>query len=189
MTILSHTLTRALLAGTLLSTFLPVGAQAGPSGRRGCGNADATNRCNNLPELTKSQQAAVDALADKHRPALEAKRKVAGDAREALRQGQAKTGVDRATLKALFDKESQARFDLLDEHQALRQETEKVLTPEQLTLWEQRRTEGPRMGGGARGGMGMGGGRGMGEGRAMGMGEGRMTGHGMNEGSCPQGQH
>ena len=128
MMIISNALTRALLAGTLLSTVLPVGAQSGPAGQGAWGRGAMPGRCYNLPDLPKALQEAVEALAEKHRPALEAKRQAAWEAREALSSGLAKSGVDRATLKAWFDKESQARFALLEEHQALRQETAKILS-------------------------------------------------------------
>ncbi|WP_306601804.1 Spy/CpxP family protein refolding chaperone [Geothrix sp. 21YS21S-2] len=148
--------TLILCAGAFALMALPALAQGGPgSCRRG-------GVCANLPGVTEAQKTAFAALEAKHRPDMEAKRKAVREAHDALRQAMAKPGAD---LKALFDKESQARFALLEARQANRMEMEKLLTPEQKAQWEKRWSEGPGMG------------RGMGHGRGMGRGN----------GACPQG--
>ena len=158
--------TLILCTGALALMTLPAMAQGGPGPRRGGGPRGAA--CANLPGLTEAQKTAIADLQAKHRPAMEARRKAAQDAHDALRQAMAKPGAD---LKALFDKESQARFAILEARQAHRLEMEKLLTPEQKAQWEKRWSEGP--------GMGKGMGRGRGMGRGMGMGRGN--------GACPQG--
>ncbi len=133
--------TLILCTGVLALMALPVQAQGGPGPRRGCGPRGAA--CANLPGLTEAQKTAISDLQAKHRPAMEARRKAVQDAHEALRQAMAKPGAD---LKALFDKESQARFAILEARQAHRLEMAKLLTPEQQALWEKRWTEGPGRG-------------------------------------------
>lgn len=152
--------TLILCTGALDLMALPALAQGGPGPHRGCGPRGGA--CENLPGLTEAQKTAMADLRAKHRPAMEAKRKAVHDAHEALRQAMTKPGAD---LKALFDKESQARFALLEAHQANHLEMAKLLTPEQKAQWEKRWAEGPGMG------------RGMGRGKGM--------GHGNR--CCPQG--
>ncbi|BDU71896.1 Spy/CpxP family protein refolding chaperone [Mesoterricola silvestris] len=179
------TLSRTLCAGALALAVLPALAAGGrgPCGTAG-GGACGTPRggvCANLPGVTEAQKTAFAALQAKHRPAMEEKCKAARDAHDALRQAMAKPDTDRAALKALFDKESQARFALLEMRQAHRQEMAKLLTPEQKAVWEKRCADGP----------GMGRGQGCADGPAMGKGRDCATGmkggrhHG--QGACPQG--
>jgi len=185
-----------LCAAALALGALPVMGQ-GPSGS--CGGGPRGEACGNLAGLTDAQRTTLSALEAKHRPALEEKRRAADEAHLALQQALAKSSTDRTVLKGLFDKDSQARFNLAEARQALRQETEKILTPEQKAQWDQRRGDGSGMGRGRRGGMGSGradgmsGGMGRGMGHGMGMGDERGMGMGMgmgrDEGSCPGHQH
>lgn len=148
--------TLILCTGALALMAVPAMAQGGPGSCRGGGPRGGV--CANLPGVTEAQKTAFAALEAKHRPVMEARRKAAQEAHDALRQAMAKPGAD---LKALFDKESQARFALLEARQANRLEMEKLLTPEQKAQWDKRWSEGP----------------GMGRGKGMGRGN----------GSCPQG--
>ena len=182
MNISTRTLNRLLWGGALVLAVLPVMGQGGQEACRG-GRACCDNVCGNLPGLTEAQKTAITALETKTRPIMEERRKAAQEAHEALRQAEAKSPTDRATLKGLFDKESQARFAMLEARQSFRQEMEKLLTPEQKAQWEKRRGDGLGMdskrGGGMERGMGMRGNMGMRGGMGMGQGE----------GSCPMGPH
>ena len=161
-------LNRLVFAGTLVLAALP-GMSQGPGFCREGGPRGG------LQGLTDTQRTALTALEAKHRPVMEEKRKAVRDAQDALRQAMAKSSTDRSVLKGLFDKESAARFAMLEARQTFRKETEKLLTPEQKAQWEQRCTEGPGRDGGMRGGRGMG--------PRMGRGMGR------DEGDCPRDQH
>ena len=186
MNISTATFNRCLCAGALVLAVLPVMGQGRPESGRGWGPRGGV--CGNFTGLTEAQRATLSDLEAKNEPAMEAKRKAAQDANDALRQAMAKPSTDRATLKALFDKESQARFAMLEAHRSFRQEVEKVLTPEQKAQWERRQGDGPGMGWGRGGGMGRGWGMrgGMGMRGDMGMRGGRGMGRG--DGSCPMGE-
>ena len=182
MNISTRTLNRFLWGGALVLAVLPVMGQGRPESCRGLGSRGG-GICGNLQGLTETQKTAITALETKNRPVMEEKRKAAQEAHEALRQAMAKSSTDRTTLKGLFDKESQARFAMLEARQSFRQELEKLLTSEQKAQWETRRGEGPGMDSRRSGGMG----RGMGMDGNMGMRGG--MGMGRGEGSCPMGQH
>ncbi len=159
------------LALLLAVAALPLAAQGfrqgrgrgmGPGAGPGFGPAFA---CLNL---TDAQKASLKALHEKYRPTLEADRTAAFDAQKALRAAAANPATSDADLKALFDKASAARFAMMQQHRALFQESQALLTPEQKAQFEKLRAErqqrmqermkgrGPGMGPGMGGGMGMG---------------------------------
>ncbi|GLH69319.1 hypothetical protein GETHPA_08520 [Geothrix rubra] len=157
------------LALLLVVAALPLAAQGfrqgrgrgmGPGAGPGFGPAFA---CLNL---TDAQKASLKALHEKYRPTLEADRTAAFEAQKALRAAAANPATSDADLKALFDKASAARFAMMQQHRALFQESQALLTPEQKAQFEKLRAERQqRMQDRMKGrGPGMGGGMGMGPG-------------------------
>jgi Spy/CpxP family protein refolding chaperone len=163
------------LALLLVVAALPLAAQGfrhgrGPGSGPGAGPAFA---CLNL---TDAQKASFKALHEKYRPNLEAARTTVFEAQKALRAAMANPATQDADLKALFDKASAARFAMLQQHRALMQESQALLTPDQKAQWEKMRAERQeRM---KQRGPGHGMGRGMGPGAGQGMGDGMGPGSG-----------
>ncbi len=159
------------LALLLAVATLPMAAQGFRQGR-GPGMRPAFACLN----LTDAQKASLKALHEKYRPTFEADRTAVFEAQKALRAAAANPGTSDADLKALFDKASAARFAMMQQHRALFQESQALLTPEQKAQFEKLRTERQqrmqeRMNG-------RGPGRGMGPGAGMGMGLGMDMGPG-----------
>jgi len=172
----SHPLRFAALALALTALGTSLAAQGpgfGPGHGRGPGFGEGRGlRGLNLSE---AQQAQVKAIHDKHQATFKAKGETAQAAHKALRDAMTDATTDAGTLKLLHDKASAARFDLLLERRAVRQEILPLLTAEQRATFEQ----GP-VGMGPRGGRG----RGPGSGPGKGMGPGRGPGAGLNP-DCP----
>jgi len=82
--------------------------------------------------LTADQQAAIQAIRDKHKPELVAHRQAAREAGTALRTALRDPLMPEDRLRALHEKASSARFDLLLARRALRRDVEATLTPEQI---------------------------------------------------------
>jgi len=171
----THPLRSAALAVAFLAIGTALSAQGpgfGPGHGRGPMGEGRGLRGLNLSE---AQQTQVKTIHDKHQAAFKAKGETAQAAHKALRDAMADATTDATTLKTLHDKASAARFDLLLEHRAVRQEILPLLTAEQRATFEQ----GP-VGMEPRGGRG----RGPGSGPGKGMGSGRGPGAGMNP-DCP----
>jgi len=154
----THSLRLAALALALTAIGTSLSAQGpgfGPG--RGHGPMGEGRGLRGL-NLTEAQQAQVKAIHDKHQAAFKAKGEAAQAARKALSEAMAKASTDTATLKSLHDQASAARFDMMLEHRAVRQEILPLLTPEQKAKFET-----SPMGRGPRGGWGRG--PGMGHGR------------------------
>lgn len=115
-----------------------------------------------LPNLTEAQKTSLKAVADKHRAALEARQKEAGDARAALRAAMQDPAAGDAQLKALHAKASDAELPVLLERRAMMRESEAVLNADQLAVLKQRQATGGPAG--------------------MGHGMGHPMGHGMDHG-------
>lgn len=128
------------LALLLAVAALPLVAQGFRQGRgpgRGAGLGPAFACLN----LTDAQKASLKALQEKYRPALEANRSAAFEAQKALRAAAANPATSDADLKAAFDKASAARFAMMQQHRALFQESQAILTPEQKAQFEKLRAE------------------------------------------------
>jgi len=103
---------------------LPSLAQPAPGPREGHRMARALN-------LTEAQQTSIQTLREKHRPDLLARRDAVRQAQTAFQTALQDPATPETQLRALHDKVSTARFDLLLASRALRQEVRAVLTPEQ----------------------------------------------------------
>lgn len=157
------------LALLLVVAALPLAAQGFRQGR-GAGMEAGSGPAFACLNLTDAQKASMKALHEKYRPALEANRTAMFEAQKALRAAMADSATQDAALKALFDKASAARFAMLQQHRALRQESQAILTPDQKAHWEKLRAERQeRM---KQCGPGHGHGRGHGHGHGLGMGPG-----------------
>lgn len=106
---------------------LPVLAQPMPDrGPRECRIARALN-------LTEAQQTGIQAIRDKHRPEMATRRDAVQQAQAALRTALQDPATPEMQLRALHDKASAARFDLLLASRTVHQDMRAVLTPEQQT--------------------------------------------------------
>lgn len=120
--------------------------------------------------LSDTQQAQVKAILERHKAAIKAKMDAAQTAQKAMHEAMKNSATDANTLKALHQKASDARFEVMQEHRAVHQEILPLLTPEQKAKLEAHREKG-----------GFPGGRGRGPGR----GEGRGEGHGFGRPDGP----
>lgn len=173
----SQSFRSAALAVAFLAIGTALSAQ-GPGFGPGHGRGPAFGEGRGLRglNLSEAQQTQVKAIHDKHQVAFKAKGETAQAAHKALREAMADATTDAGTLKVLHDKASAARFDLMLERRAVRQEILPLLTAEQKATFEQ----GPA-------GMGPRGGRGRGPGSRPGKGMGpggRGPGAGLNP-DCP----
>ena len=137
MNLILHTVFKPLMVGALL-TLVPLAAQ-GPGPERGPRH-DKGPRLD-LPGLTEAQKSSLKTIADNHKSALEAKRKAESEAQEAFHKAMQDPATKEADLKALFERVNQARFAMLLEHRALMQENLAILTPEQKTELQKKRSE------------------------------------------------
>ena len=81
--------------------------------------------------LTPEQKTKWDGIVAKHKPAREAKHKAALDAGKAYQEAMRKPETKAEDLKTLHRAAADAKFDVLMEHRAQRQELRDILTPEQ----------------------------------------------------------
>ena len=108
----------------LILAALPVLAQPGPGPRGGRGMAKALN-------LSEVQQTSIQAIHEKHRPDLLARRDAVRQAQSALHAALQDPASTEAQLRTLHEKAASARFDMLLAGRAVHQEVQAVLTPEQ----------------------------------------------------------
>jgi Spy/CpxP family protein refolding chaperone len=115
-----------LLRSTFIAALalLPLAAQPAPRGPRTEGFQQAL-------QLTEAQRTSLRAIREKRRPDLTAKRDAVQHARIDLRSALQDLSIPEARLRALYDKASAARFELVLARRALRLELRSVLTPEQ----------------------------------------------------------
>lgn len=92
-------------------------------------------------ELTENQKAQMKAIAEKHQATMEAKRQAAQEAGQALRNASMNAATSDAELKALHDRASAARFEVMQARRALRQEHQAVLTADQKAKLEKLQAE------------------------------------------------
>ena len=114
-------------------------AQGGPGmGGGRCGQGQEApflgGHMAHMLNLTSAQQTAVKAVADKHRSALEAKQKAAGDAHAALRTAMLDQAASDDQLKTLQAKAGEAQLAVMLERRAMMRECEALLTADQLKL-------------------------------------------------------
>lgn len=81
--------------------------------------------------LTEAQQTSIQAIREKHRPDLAARRDSVRQAQAALQNALQDSAAPEAQLRTLHDKASAARFEMLLARRSLHQEVQVVLTPEQ----------------------------------------------------------
>ena len=117
-TIFGTTLILALLA-------LPLAAQPGPDG------SHRAERIGRHLELTEAQKASILAIRDKHRSDLVLRRDAVKHAQIDLRSALQDPGTPEPQLRALYDKASAARFDMILAQRSVRMEIRAILTPEQ----------------------------------------------------------
>ncbi len=111
-----------------------------------------------LPNLTETQQASSKAINERHQASLEAKHKVASEAREEMGKAMHDPAVSDTKLKELNTKASDAMLAVMLERRAMMREFEAILTPEQkAALDKQHQQGGPEQGMGHHKGKGPGG--------------------------------
>ncbi|HLP30598.1 MAG TPA: Spy/CpxP family protein refolding chaperone [Geothrix sp.] len=109
----------------LLLAAGPLVAQPGqPLGPR-------TGRVARALNLTEAQKTAVRGIRDKHQPEMAQRQAAARQAHEALRTALRDAATPEAQLRALHEKASAARFEMMLARRAVHQELQAVLTPEQ----------------------------------------------------------
>jgi len=130
----------ATLLTLLLVAALPLAAQR--PGRGG----HASQRGMGAPvfaclELTENQKIQMKSITEKHQATMEAKRKAAQEATQALHRASRTAATSEADLKALHDRASAARFELMQARRAMQQEHRAVLTADQLVNMEKYQAE------------------------------------------------
>jgi Spy/CpxP family protein refolding chaperone len=81
--------------------------------------------------LTEAQKASIQSIREKHRPDLVLRRDAIQQAQAALRAALQDAATPEAQLRALHDKASAARFEMMLARRSVHQEVQAVLTPEQ----------------------------------------------------------
>jgi Spy/CpxP family protein refolding chaperone len=81
--------------------------------------------------LTDAQKTSIQAIRERHRADLTARREGLQQARAAFHAALRDPATPEAQLRALYDRTSAAGFEMLMASRALRQEVQAVLTPEQ----------------------------------------------------------
>ena len=81
--------------------------------------------------LTEAQKASIQSIREKHRPDMLLHHDTIQQAQATLRAALLEASTPEAQLRALHDKASAARFELMLARRSLRQEVQAVLTPEQ----------------------------------------------------------
>jgi Spy/CpxP family protein refolding chaperone len=109
----------------LALTALPLAAQ--PLSGRGP-HAEKVARALNL---TEAQKASIQSIREKHRPDLVLRRDAIQQAQAAWRAAVQDAATPEAQLRALHDKASAARFEMMLARRSVHQEVQAVLTPEQ----------------------------------------------------------
>lgn len=104
---------------------LPLTAQAGPD------HSPRAEKAGRAMNLSEAQKTSIKDIRDKHRPGLALRRDAAKQAQAALQAALQDPASSETHLRALHDKASAARFDLILAQRSLRQEVQAVLTPEQ----------------------------------------------------------
>jgi Spy/CpxP family protein refolding chaperone len=117
-TMFRSTLILALMA-------LPLAAQPGPD------NHPRAERVGRDLQLTEAQKTSIRAVRDKHRSDLVQRRDAVQHARIDLRSALQDPATPESRLRALYDKASSARFDMILARRSVRMEVQSILTPEQ----------------------------------------------------------
>jgi Spy/CpxP family protein refolding chaperone len=117
------TLFRSTLILALMA--LPLAAQPGPD------NSHQAERIGRRLQLTEAQKASILAIRDKHRSDLVQRGDAVQHARIDLRSALQDSSTPEPRLRALYDKASTARFDMILARRSLRMEVQAILTPEQ----------------------------------------------------------
>ncbi len=125
-------LTRSL--AVLAFSVFPLLAQPGvemPGPGSGLGSGPRGGRMARALDLTEAQKSSIHAIHEKHRPEMAARRETARQAQTALQTAFREAATPEAQLRALHDKASAARFEMMLAGRSIRQEVDAVLTPEQ----------------------------------------------------------
>lgn len=117
----------ALLRSALI-LLLVAGPLAAQPGRPQSPRVERLARALNL---TDAQKTAIRSIRDKHQPEMAQRREAARQAQVALQAALRDAATPEAQLRALHDKASAARFDMMLARRAIHQEVQAVLTPEQ----------------------------------------------------------
>jgi protein CpxP len=118
-----NTMLRSTLMLVLLA--LPLAAQSGPD------PSPRAERIGRRLQLTEAQKASIRTIRDKHRADLVQRRDAVQHAWIDLRSALQDTSTPEPRLRALYDRASAARFDLILARRSARMEVQAVLTPEQ----------------------------------------------------------
>ena len=118
---------KSLFRSTLILALmaLPLAAQPGPD------HSHRAERIGRRLQLTEAQKASILAIRDKHRPDLVQRRDAVQHARIDLQSALQDPSTPEPRLRALYDKASAARFDMILARRSLRMEVQAILTPEQ----------------------------------------------------------
>ncbi len=82
-------------------------------------------------DLTEAQKTSIQAIHEKHRPDMTARREAVRQTQTALQAAFRDAATPEAQLRTLHDKASAARFEMMLAGRSIRQEVDAVLTPEQ----------------------------------------------------------
>lgn len=138
---------QTLPCAALLLAFLalPLAADPGP------GTRPPASWDRQALQLTETQKADIQAIREKHRPALATRRDAVKHARIDLRTALKDPAVPDPQLRALYDRAASARFELVLAQRSLRREVRAQLTPaQQARAAELRGLARARMAGGVR---------------------------------------
>ena len=118
---------KSMFRSTLILALLalPLAAQSGP------GRGPRSERISRALNLTDVQRTGIRTIREKYRPDLIARRDAVRHARIDLRTALQDAATPEARLRALYDKASAARFDLILARRSVRMAVQVVLTPEQ----------------------------------------------------------
>jgi Spy/CpxP family protein refolding chaperone len=118
---------KPMLWSTLILALvaLPLAAQPQP------GQGPRAEKITQALNLTEAQKASIQTIREKHRPDLGLRRDTVQQAQAALRTALQDAATPEAQLRALYDKASAARFEMMLARRSVHQEVQAVLTPEQ----------------------------------------------------------
>lgn len=118
---------KLMLWSTLILALaaLPLAAQAGPD------RGPRTERITRALNLSEVQKTSIQTIREKHRPDLVLRRDAIQQAQATLRAALLDAATPETQLRALHDKASATRFELMLARRSVHQEVQAVLTPEQ----------------------------------------------------------
>lgn len=118
---------KPMLWSTLILALAALPLAAQPQSGRGL----RTERIARALNLTEAQKASIQSIHEKHRPDLLLRRDTAQQAQATLRAALLDAATPEAQLRALHDRASATRFEMMLARRSVHQEVQAVLTPEQ----------------------------------------------------------